>query len=333
MAHTTGTTTPDLTSVLTTWLNKNFVSDLEWMLQYQRVTEKAVIPAGSGNIGRFLTFNAPTKYKSYSGDGGGDGSTAITEGSTTANEITGITQTSTNITIGEFGEFTKIGTLYEYASVSGLRAKLLKRLRDGAAFSLDRFTLKKALLTTTTRIATAGTAGSTAYTAALLQTSLGAAAIMSTRRVLVENLAQGFEGEAGIPNGQYACIVTPGQEQDIITESTTTRTTWQYGNVNVPGPMGQEKFVKGYLGSIYQVAMFVTQNYTTLTNSGSGADVGIMFADGGVGAMAFQNMNAEIIVNDVNSPYKNMNSIAWHANFGAGLIDANRVIKLYSLSS
>ena len=46
--------------------------------------------------------------------------------------------------------------------------------------------------------------------------------------------------------------------------------------------------------------------------------------------MAFQDMNAEIILNDVNSPYKNVNSFAWHAMFGAGLIDSARVVKLYS---
>ena len=60
MAHFTGTTSPDATSVLTTWLNKNFVHDLEYTLQHQKFTTKAVIPKGAGNKGRFLTFAAPT---------------------------------------------------------------------------------------------------------------------------------------------------------------------------------------------------------------------------------------------------------------------------------
>ena len=39
------------------------------------------------------------------------------------------------------------------------------------------------------------------------------------------------------------------------------------------------------------------------------------------------------VINDVNSPYKNVNSIAWHAMFGVGLISGTRVIKLYTLNA
>ncbi len=57
-------TTGTANAVLTTWLNKNFVSDLEFQLQHQKFTTKAIIPKGAGNIGRFISFAAPTKYGS-----------------------------------------------------------------------------------------------------------------------------------------------------------------------------------------------------------------------------------------------------------------------------
>lgn len=333
MAQITTTTSPDATSVLTTWLNKTFVSDLEFQLQHQKFTTKAIIPKGAGNKGRFLTFAAPSKYKSYSGDGGGDGTTAITEGSTTANEITAITQTSTDITIAEFGEYTKVGTMYEYAAVPGLRQELLKRLRDGAAFSIDRFVLKKALTTTTILYATTTTSGADVWTAQtgtpLVNPTMGAATITAATKTLFANLAQGFKGVEGVPDGQYAAVITPDQEQDLVTEYTTLRMSWSNSVVQVPGPMGQEKWVNGYLGSIYRTAVVVTQNYTTFLQTAS-METAIVYADGGVGAMAFQDMNPEIILNDLNSPYKNMNTFAWHCMFGAGLIDSNRVVKIYS---
>jgi len=322
MAHVTSGAA---NAVLTTWLNKNFVSDLEYQLQHQKFTTKAVIPKGSGNIGRFISFAAPTFPTSYSGAG----QAAITEASTTANEITAITQTSTDITIAEFGEFTKVGTLYEYAAVPGLRQELLKRLRDGAAFSLDRFVLSKALLTTNRLYADMTPTGASTSSSTLMTNVFGAAGITAATKTLFAALAKGFTNVEGIPQGHYAAVVTPDQEQDLVTEFTTLRMSWSNSVVQVPGPMGQEKWVNGYIGSIYRTAVVVTQNYTTLLQTQS-QEVAIIYADGGVGAMAFQDMNPEIILNDVNSPYKNVNSFAWHANFGAGLIDGNRVVKMYS---
>lgn len=325
MAHITTVTSPDATSVLTTWLNKEFVRDLEWQLQHQKFTTKAVIPRNSGNKGRFLTFAAPTAYTSYSGAG----QAGMTEASVSDHEITAITQTSTDITIAEFGEFTKVGTLYEYAAVPGLRQELLKRLRDGAAFSLDRFVLTKALTTTNILYADTTPAGASANTTTLMTAVLGAASITAATKVLFAGLAQGFRGVAGVPEGQYAAVITPDQEQDLVTEFTTLRMSWSNSVVNVPGAMGQEKWVNGYIGSIYRTAVVVTQNYTTQLITQS-QETAIVYSDGGVGAMAFGDMNAEIILNDVNSPYKNVNSFAWHANFGAGLIASARVVKLYS---
>lgn len=330
MAHLT-TGVNGVNAVLTTWLNKNFVRDLEWQLQHQKFTTKATIPKNSGQIGRFLTFAAPTAYTSYSGLG----QTALTEAATFStatsgsHEITAITQTSTDITIAEFGEFTKVGTLYEYASVPGLRAELLKRLRDGAAFSIDRFVLTKSLTTTNILYADTTPAGASTSTTTLMTATLGAASITAATKVLFAGLAKGFDNAPGVPAGQYAAVITPDQEQDLVTEFTTLRMSWSNSVVNVPGAMGQEKWVNGYIGSIYRTAVVVTQNYATQLITQS-QETAIVYADGGVGCMAFGDMSPEIILNDVNSPYKNVNSFAWHCNFGAGLIDSARVVKLYS---
>lgn len=327
--HLTTTTSPDATSVLQTWLNKKFVRDLEWQLQHQKFTTKAVIPENAGNVGRFIAFAPPTKPSSYSTSGA---TAFIPEGSVSSNEITAVTQSSTNITIAEFGEFTKVGTLYEYAAVAGTREELVKRLRDGAAFSIDTFVRSKAVTTTNSFFATNNPGGGLTTSPATTPLLLGAAALMSARKLLYDVGAMGFDNVPDHPTGHYAAVITPKQELDIITEISTTRVYWSNAVVNVPGKMGQDKFVNGYIGSVYGVAVYCTNNYTTFNMTGS-AEIGFVYADGGVGAMAFKDMKPEIVINDVNSPYKNMNSIAWHSFFGAGLIDGNRVVKLYSNSA
>jgi hypothetical protein len=127
----------------------------------------------------------------------------------------------------------------------------------------------------------------------------------------------------------YSAIISTTGEQHIVQEVTTARITWSDVNKNVPGMMGQEKIINGQLGSIYGVMVYVTQNTGQVTLTAL-ADINYVLADGGLGAMGFKQMKPEIIINDVNSPYKNVNSIAWHAQFNAALIDAARVIKIYS---
>ena len=155
--------------------------------------------------------------------------------------------------------------------------------------------------------------------------------LISGRKVLFDALCTGFEGVEGHMDGNFAAVLSPKQEQDIITEVTTGRIYWSNCVVNVPGRGGQEKFLRGYIGDVYNVSTYVTQNYTT-TTIGSAIDIGFILASDGIAACGFKNMQPEIIINDVNSPFKNLNSIAWHSYFGAALVSSTRVLKLYTLS-
>lgn len=322
----TSTTSPDITGTLTTWLNKNFVSDLEYALQFQKFTTKAIVPKNSGRIGRFLAWAPPTFPSSYSAS-----SRTTFEGSTTANEFTAITVASTNITIAEIGEFTQVGSLWEYAAVAGSRQKILKRLKDGAAFTIDGLVRDAASNTTFIRYATNNSAYNLVSAGPSNVSTLSASGIIQAKSALFNNLAQGFEGIEGHPSGHMAAILTAKQELDVVTEISTTRTYWTQCVVNVPGREGQGKWVNGYMGSIYGVACYVTNNYSTVLYTAS-AEVGYILADGGVGCMAFEDMNPEIIINPRNSPYNNLNYMSWHSMFGCGLIDTNRVLKIYSLT-
>jgi hypothetical protein len=95
------------------------------------------------------------------------------------------------------------------------------------------------------------------------------------------------------------------------------------------GRSGQERWVKGYTGEVYGTAVYKTQNYTqTVVTSTS--DNNFVLAEGGIGAVAFEDMDAKIVINDVNSPYKNVDSIAWYAMFGTSKIANERIVRLYT---
>jgi hypothetical protein len=319
--------------VLNHWLNKKFVSDLEWSLQFSKFTQDAIIPPGQGGVGtqlsytgRFIAWAEPPRTTSYSGAS----TTALTEDYTTEHEIASITTTPTTVTINAYGEYLKIGSMYDYAAVMGTAEKIRKRLRDGALMTVDSLVRAKALTTTTAFYATAAQTGGTT-TAPAVTTAMGASTLIGAKKILVTNLTKGFEGVSGHPNGHYAAIITPKAELDIVTEVTTLRVYWNNAVVNVPGVEGVGKWVNGYIGSIYGVATYVTQNYTTATVSET-ADISYVLAHDGLGALAFRDMNPKIVLNDVNSPYKNLNSVAWYLEYGCALIASARVVKIYSLS-
>jgi N4-gp56 family major capsid protein len=317
--------------LLTTWLNRKFVSDLEWALQYQKFATAAIIPAGAGKIGRFNVFVPPTGSTSYSLAS----TTALTEVFTTEHEITSMTASSTDITVTEYGEFHKTSALAMYAAIPGTREKLRKRLSDGAYVTVDTLCLTACNTAATNYIyATAAQKGGTLTFNAGSVTALSAAALMYAKGLLFSKKAPAFTGIPGHPDGHYAAIIGPTQETDIVTENTTGRTTWGQMVTNVPGVSGQEKTLRGMVGPIYGVAVYVTQNFNTGTYTASSTgDISLVLADGAFGACAFKDMSPEIIINDVNSPYKNTDSIAWHLSFGVGAIDTvNRVVKIYSAS-
>lgn len=330
MAHITSNAAVD--DVFATWINRKFVSDLEYSLQHMKFTMKGTIQKGAGaTILRLVDFAPPSPgtqgpVLSYTGTG----TTNLTEATVSGNEITSITTNPTNITVLEYGEFLKIGQMYEYAAVEGTRERLRKRLLDGGNGTLDSLVRVQAHTSTNLLCCTAvQTGGQTTITTA---TACGAAAIMQARKILFAGLCTGISGVSGHPDGQFAAVITPLQELDIISEVTTLRVNWSGAVVNVPGAMGQEKFVKGYIGSIYGVAVYTTQNHITATN-GTTNQIGYIYGDGGVGSVSYGDAMPEVILNDVNSPYKNVNSIAWHAYFAAGLISSTRVVKMYSLGA
>lgn len=317
-------TTAINTSLLTTYLIKKFIPTLEAELQFQKFTTKAIIPEGQGKIGRFNVFSNPPGT-----------STALAEGSTSGNEITTLTTTGTDCTIAEYGEFIKVPKLQKMAAVKGTMDQLAQRMAFGGALALDTLVRTQAATTTTAFYASTTDQLGGSTTAAIPGRGSAAAIMGATeliRNATVDGVrvgGQGFTGVKGHTDGNFAAIVSPRCETQITTEGTTGRITWKDAVVNVPGADGQGRWVKGYVGSIYGTSVYRTQNYSQTTVT-SLSDNNYVLAEGGLGAVAFEDMDAKIVINDVNSPYKNVDSIAWYAMFGTSKIANERVVRLYT---
>lgn len=322
---THATTTTAVDDALNTYFNKDFVDNLSWELQYQKFTKDGDIPGGEGNVIRFFDV-APPRNVGYSGAG----SSTITEGSTTANEITAITTTGTDLTMAEFGEFYVETELYKKAAMPTALQKIKARMTDGAAVSIDTYTRGFYAQSTNIVYATAAQTGGVT-TGPSAATALGATTLILARKVLKDGLVRPITGVSGHPDGKYAAIISEKQELDIVTEVTTLRLYWSNCVVNVPGTMGQEKFVEGYLGVIYGVAVYTTQNHATTSYTVS-VDIGFVVGADAVLAATIAQMKPQIIVNDRNSPYKNVNTVAWHAYYQAKLHSSTRLVKIYSLT-
>jgi N4-gp56 family major capsid protein len=311
------------TSLLTTYLVRKFIPALEQDLQTQRFTTKALIPEGMGNIARFNVFSNPDTT---------DSTTALTEGTTTEHETT-VTTTGTDATIAEYGEFIPESKLQKYTQVKGAREELSARMAFGAALAVDTLVRNEILTTTTAWYALSTVAGGDQSTVTVEQMS--AAAVIGAAEVLKGAFVRGFSGVSGHPNRHYALILGTMSERDMVQEASTGRMTWGQAVTNVPGVMGQEKWVNGYMGSVYGTACYCSQNVSQTATGGVTADNNMLLGEGAIGAVGLEDMDPNVYVNvassqDVGNPYRNRNTIAWHINFATALIDVNRAVRLYA---
>lgn len=317
------------TSLLTTYLIRKFIPTLENELQFAKFATDATLPQGMGNIARFNVFGNPPGT-----------TTALTEGTVTGNATT-ITSTGTDATIAEYGEFVITTRLAEFAAVPGSRDALGKRMAYGAALCMDSLVRNRADATTSDWYAGTGVGGGASTAAGVSATyvpvNLSASAIVAATGEIKGNNAMGHRGVAGHPDRHFACIMSSGAETDVVLETTAGRMTWHESVVNVPGALGQGKWVNGYMGSIYGTACYTSNNTTlaTLTNS---ADETLILGEGGVGAVSMIDADPQIYINtpssqDVGNPYRNRATIAWHMYYATALIDSNRIIKIYSAAT
>lgn len=310
-----------LAGLITTSIRKKFIPFLRNKLRFADFAAEGSLTKHGGS--KTLRWNLASKIAA-------DHTTALTETTTSQNEIATITITAVLSTVSEYGAFTKVSSLGEMAWTRETRSEFAKILAEDGARTVDT-RLRNIADNTTTFLVSQDTA--TGGTTNLLTTKTAIAqdiAVLSGR--FNQNDAEGFDSQSGM----YVVIVHGKVEQDLVTDVTTTRLSWSEVNKHVPGLDGQKKIIVGTPGAIYGTMVLRSNNITTKTlTSTVTAYANIALADHGIGRAGFGAMDPQIIMKspgpqDTSNPLNTFGTIGWKAALGEALLDSNRVITYYS---
>ena len=147
-------------------------------------------------------------------------------------------------------------------------------------------------------------------------------------------------------DGMYVCIVHGEVEQDLVTDVTTSRLSWQEVNKYIPGIDGQKKIIGGSPGAIYGTKVLRSNLITTavFTNTIT-AYMNVALAKDGIGRAGFKGMTPrgarpgsvgpQIITkqpgpNDTSNPLNMFSTVGWKAASGQALLHSLRALVYYS---
>lgn len=315
------------TSLLRVYLIRQLIPRLEQMLQYHKVTKPATLPEGDHSV--------TARWNVYSNLTGN--TTPLTEGTNTEGEVTTITSTGVEATVAEYGQFVKRNQLMKRA----MSRQALQEFGEVLAFSqrltMDNLVMAAASATTNYFVSheTATNTGTVATTDTLYAPDL---VWLST----IFKKAYAWKG-LDAAEGAYCLIIDPEPAADIMTDVTNTRLSW--ANIYQNTPEGTRRITEGAVGKIGRMAVFETNINSTAVHTASTTPasasgtvtsyVNYAFADYGVGSLAFEDIQPDVIVTpestpSISNPYRNLGALAWHMVFVAKLLDSTRVIKVYT---
>ncbi len=317
-------TNVQMTGLVTTQLRRQFTPILRNKLQFGKFAVDGVITPKAGfNTLRWLQATDLGVFI-----------TALTEASTTENEVGTITITYIETTVANYGAFMKISDLADAMWSPEARGQF----RDIFGFSAAK--------TVDTLIRNAGNATTNTYGARSNNTATALTSMINGNTARPEDLGYlaGFFGQNDSQefdkiDGLYAVMINGKMEQDMKTYCspvTTGAGKMEWWNLAAQTADGWGDLKRGYIATLLDCALFRTNNLTTVTVTGTVTCFkGFALADYGLGKCSLQNMEPDIIVktsgpNDTSQPLNTFSTIGWKVRMGQKLIDANRVLAYYA---
>lgn len=322
-------TTYGPTDVLVERLRRQFIPFLREDLHFADYTTPGTLERHGGSKQlRWVIFNKITT----------DSTTALTEASASAGEITGLSVTTVSTTVAEYGGWCKIGSLADVASTRETRQQYAEGFAEHGARTID--TLLRNVADDTTHYLVSG------------ETAVDTGTLVSTETACAQDIAiitkifRGYDAKPHRNVGKYVVIVHSEVEADLVTEISTTRLSWSEVNKYVPGIDGQRKILDGSPGAIYGTMVLVSNNIATqaLTTTVT-AYKNIALARDGVGRAGFAGMTPRgavpgtqgpQIITKTSGPQDTSNALSmfgtlgWKAAMGQANLDVKRALVYYS---
>lgn len=303
----------------TTYILRKMVPMLQDELLFARFAKPATLPKNSGYVARWLL---PQKFS---------GSTsALSDGSATDGEKTTVTISKVEATITQYGEWMKVSDLAEETEISSALDTYSEMFAFAGADAIDSL-IRNAAVTTTNFLhaGDAATAGATLTSSDKLTLD----DFPTITGFFRANNAKGFSELSG----DFALLIHPTDEVNLVSDVTTTRLSWSEANKHVP--KGFEQLVNNhtFVGRFNGLTALRTTKITTVTEDVS-AYRNVALADYGVGWLGLgQDGPKKPMIkikrpgpSDTSQPLDMYMTIGWKVNMVARLLDSNRVLNVYS---
>jgi N4-gp56 family major capsid protein len=296
-------TTTGLSNLMSTFYDKVFLDRAEAELQYDFGAQVRKVPMNSGKtviFNRFSTLAAAT--------------TALTEATNPSGSD--MTTTQVSATVAEYGDFVKVGSLFEMTSIDDGLKEHAEVMGYQAGLTVDTLIKNELSANATVQFATAKTALS-----ALSATDvLSSAEIKKAVRTLRKNKAKTFA------NGLYRGIVPTSAVYDLRGDA-----TWLSAQIYTDA----SKVKNGAVGALHGVDFIETNNESSESSTVTVYHT-FIFGMNAYGSINLQGQpDKKILVkkpgaNDTSNPLDMFSTIGWKLTFVAKVLNAGWIIVIKS---
>lgn len=318
MSATIGVGDAGVAGIWTTYINRKFVDGLKAKLLFADYAEPSTVPKNDGYVHR---WNIPTMV-----DGSVTALTACSSGAA-ANLVT---FTAVEGTVSDYGQYIQVDSLAKDTQISTALDEYKMMLEYSGASAIDTLLRNQAQLTTNYMVGGASTTNTgTTNTSAHILCTQDFPVIAS---FFHENNAMGWDKL----NGDYAFLINPRCELNLVTDVTTGALDWVAVNQNVPVGFKQLQDTHQFVGRFAGVTAIRTTKIQTVTSGVSvTAFKNVALARWGIGIAGIAGTSPStprIIIKSEGGtfdPLETTMTIGWKGRLAAKLLDVKRALVHY----
>lgn len=293
--------TTGLTNLMQTFYDKVFLERAEAELRFDYGADRKGIPSNSGKtvyFNRFSTMSPAT--------------TPLTEATNPSGSD--VTTTIVSATVAEYGDFVKVGSLFNLTSIDEGLKEHTEVFAFQGALTVDTLIAKELSANATTQLAGA----KSNITAVAATDTLKGSEIRKSVRTLSTNRAIKFAG------GMYRGIVQPYTKYDLLGNSEWLD-AYKYTDAS--------NLRKGMIGQLHGVEFVESNNSTTQSSTATvyhnyifGAHAyGMVMVAGSEGKVMYVKQSGE---QDTSNPLNMFSTIGWKVTFAAKVLNSNWIINV-----
>lgn len=293
--------TTGLTQLMQIFYDKKFLERAEQEIRFDYGADRKSIPQNSGKTVYFNRFSTMTPA-----------TTPLTEATNPSGSD--ISSTIVSATVAEYGDFVKVGSLFNLTSIDEGLKEHTEVMSFQGALTVDTLLAAELSANSTTQLA----GGNANITAVAATDVLSGSEIRKAVRTLSTNKAIKFAG------GLYRGIIQPYTKYDLLGNSEWLD-AYRYTDAS--------NIRKGVVGQLHGVEFTESNNSTSQSSTTTvyhnyifGAhSYGMVFAAGSEGKIMYVKQSGE---QDTSNPLNMFSTIGWKITFAAKVLNPNWILNV-----